>query len=104
MIPAGLVRFLLGCWKKRHTDLWLVDHCSLKYYLRKHTEVEFIPAAPPGGWDGNDSISSGESESDSDSSCSEVSSLSTEDRPNPFLTVGVDDLKAELGLEEFDSD
>jgi hypothetical protein len=41
-IPAGLVRFLLAIWKTQSTNLWLVDHCSLKYYLRKHSAVEFM--------------------------------------------------------------
>lgn len=40
-IPAGLVRFLLAQWKIRPTNLWLVDHCSLKWYLRKHKAVDF---------------------------------------------------------------
>lgn len=33
-IPAGLVRFLLGEWKKCPFNLWLKVNCRLKYYLR----------------------------------------------------------------------
>jgi len=93
LIPAGLVRFLLARWKIRHTDLWLVDHCSLKYYLRKHTASEFIRPKPE-GWDSElETVISSESEYYSDSSCSEVSGLSTAARPPP---MGVDELIAEL--------
>jgi hypothetical protein len=41
-LPSGLVRFLLGQWKRRHVNLWLMDHCSLKIFLRKHTAVDFV--------------------------------------------------------------
>jgi hypothetical protein len=41
-IPSGLVRFLLAQWKKRPINLWLLDHCSLKKFLRKHTAVDFV--------------------------------------------------------------
>jgi len=40
-IPSGLVRFLLAQWKVRHNNLWLLDHCSLKVALRKHTIGDF---------------------------------------------------------------
>jgi hypothetical protein len=33
-IPIGLVRFLLGEWKKNVHNLWLRAKCHLKYYLR----------------------------------------------------------------------
>jgi hypothetical protein len=39
-LPSGLVRFLLAQWKIRHTNLWLVEHCPLRIFLRRHTAVE----------------------------------------------------------------
>lgn len=45
-IPIGLVRFLLGEWKRSVHNLWLRAKCHLKYYLRlvphsgvNHTEA-----------------------------------------------------------------
>jgi len=40
-IPAGLVRFLLSNWKTCPTNLWLVEHCPLRIFLRRHTAVDF---------------------------------------------------------------
>jgi hypothetical protein len=41
-IPSGLVRFLLAQWKVRPSNLWLLDHCSLKIFLRKHWIHDFV--------------------------------------------------------------
>jgi hypothetical protein len=85
-IPSGLVRFLLAQWKVRPTNLWLVDHCSLKNFLRKHTAVDFgitkIDAAGP------------TTETISEMGSPEVSSLSTS---VPLLTD--EELIAGLGDE-----
>lgn len=41
-LPSGLVRFLLAQWIKCPSNLWLLDHCPLRVYLRKHTADEFL--------------------------------------------------------------
>jgi hypothetical protein len=87
-LPSGLVRFLLAQWKIRHTNLWLVEHCSLKIFLRKHTAVEY-------GITTLDTVEP----ADTESVYSGSSGLS---RPStyPFPLITEDEFAAEFG-EEF---
>lgn len=42
ILPSGLVRFLLAQWKICPTNLWLVEHCPLRIFLRRHTPDDFV--------------------------------------------------------------
>jgi len=48
-IPAGLVRFLLGHWKRNPFNLWLNANCHLKHYLRLTRNPD--PIRSVGGFD-----------------------------------------------------
>jgi hypothetical protein len=49
-LPSGLVRFLLAQWVICPTNLWLVEHCPLKIFLRRHSADDFgvTPVATEG--------------------------------------------------------
>jgi len=41
-LPAGLVRFLIACWIRTPTSLWLVEYCPFRLYLRRKRYSDFI--------------------------------------------------------------
>lgn len=87
-IPSGLVRFLLAQWKVCPTNLWLVEHCPLKIFLRRHTADDFVKhkVATVVVPSIQESVSDG---------CSGMGSPSPE--PPPILTL--EEVRAELGDE-----
>jgi len=85
-IPSGLVRFLLAQWKICPTNLWLVEHCPLRIFLRRHTADDFGVVAV--------SVLPSPQESVDDGS-SGMGSPPLE--PPPILTL--EEVRAELGDE-----
>jgi hypothetical protein len=41
-IPAGLTRFLIASWIRVPFNLWLVENCRFKNFLKRHSPTEYI--------------------------------------------------------------
>jgi len=82
-IPAGLVRFLLAHWVRGPNNLWLLEHCNFKKFLRRHTADDFVKIV---------AVFADDSYYDS-SACSEVGNLP----PSGLRLMSDDDMVAELG-------